>query len=216
VALKFVIIPVTHYQQNTSLLWCTETMQAAVVDPGDEVERILQRVKQVGVTLTQIFLTHGHMDHVGGARALAEALALPIIGPHKEDAFWLDQLPEQALRMGFTPQPPLKPTRWLQQGDTLTLGHETLQVLHCPGHTPGHVVFYHVASFTAWVGDVLFAGSIGRSDFPRGHYETLVKSIREQLWPLGDAVQFVPGHGPMSSFGEERRHNPFVADKRFG
>jgi hydroxyacylglutathione hydrolase len=214
--LNFTLIPVTHYQQNCSLIWCAATHKAAVVDPGGDVPLLLRRIAEQKVTVEQVLLTHGHMDHAGGARQLADELQVPIVGPHPDEAFWLDMLPDQARMMGFTPVPPLRPDRWLAEGETMTVGEQTLEVLHCPGHTPGHIVFFHRASATAWVGDVLFAGSIGRTDFPRGDYATLVQSIRGKLWPLGDQVRFIPGHGPMSTFGKERRDNAFVADKRFG
>lgn len=215
-ALEFELIPVTHYQQNCSLIWCSETLTAAVVDPGGEVSRIVKAITARKVRVEQILLTHGHMDHVGGAAELANALGVSIIGPHKDDAFWLNILPQQGQMMGFPPVPILHPERWLQEGDRVMVGAEELEVLHCPGHTPGHIVFVNRANALAWVGDVLFAGSIGRTDFPRGDYQTLVNAIRGKLWPLGDQFRFVPGHGPMSTIGAERRDNPFVADKRFG
>jgi hydroxyacylglutathione hydrolase len=214
--LEFSLIPVTHYQQNCSLIWCANSRSAAVVDPGGDVARIRREIDTRGVRVEQILLTHGHMDHVGGAAELAASLQVPIIGPHPEDAFWLQMLPQQAQMMGFPPVPPLQPQRWLHEGDRVKVGEQALEVLHCPGHTPGHIVFVHRASQTAWVGDVLFAGSIGRTDFPRGDHQTLISSIRNKLWPLGDQMRFVPGHGPMSTIGAERRDNPFVADKRFG
>lgn len=214
--LNFTLIPVTHYQQNCSLIWCEATGKGAVVDPGGDLPLILKRIEEQRVKVEQVLLTHGHMDHVGAARELADRLQVPIVGPHPEEAFWLNILPQQAQMMGFAPVPPLQPDRWLEEGDTVMVGKQVLEVLHCPGHTPGHIVFFHRGSDTAWVGDVLFAGSIGRTDFPRGDYDTLVKSIRSKLWPLGDQVQFIPGHGSMSTIGNERRNNPFVADKRFG
>lgn len=215
-ALEFKLIPVTHYQQNCSLIWCSKTRAAAVVDPGGDVPLIRRAIEARDVQVMQILLTHGHLDHVGAAAELAQLLGVPIIGPHPEDAFWLNMLPQQAQMMGFPPLPALQPQRWLQEGDRVMVGEETLEVLHCPGHTPGHLVFVNRNAGLAWVGDVLFAGSIGRTDFPRGDYQTLVNAIRSKLWPLGDEVRFVPGHGPMSTIGAERRDNPFVADKRFG
>lgn len=214
--LQYQIIPVTHYQQNCSLLWCDETLEAAVVDPGGDIARIQQAIAERGVKLVKILLTHGHLDHVGGATALAGITGLPIEGPHKDDLFWLQMLPQQAQMMGFASVEPFVPARFFVEGETVTFGRVTLAIYHCPGHTPGHIVFHHRESQLALVGDVLFRGSIGRTDFPRGNYEDLISSIRNKLWPLGDEVRFIPGHGPMSTFGEERRSNAFVADKRFG
>ncbi len=214
--MKFEIIPVTHYQQNCSLIWCEDTLKAALVDPGGDIDTILDGVKRAGVTVEKILLTHGHMDHVGASPQLALELGIPIIGPHKEDMFWLDRLPSEAPRMGFTPIPVFEPTEWLEEGDQVMVGEQALEVFHCPGHTPGHIVFFHRPTAVAWVGDVIFAGSIGRSDFPRGDYDALTQAIRGKLWPLGDHVRFVPGHGPMSTFGQERKTNRFVADKKFG
>lgn len=210
--MKAHIIPVTHFAQNCTLLVCTQTSRAAVVDPGGDIERIVAKARELGVTIEKILLTHGHIDHVGAAGALAERLGVSIEGPQREDAFWLDALNLQAQQFGFTAAQPVNPDRWLEQGDTVQFGDVTMQVRHCPGHTPGHVIFYHEPSHLALVGDVLFKGSIGRTDFPRGDHNQLLRSIREQLWPLGDDVQFIPGHGPVSTFGAERRSNPFVAD----
>ncbi len=214
--MKFQIIPVTPYQQNCTLMWCEETNKAAVVDPGGDLDLIEKAVADAGVELEKILVTHGHLDHAGGVAEMAAKHGLPIEGPHKEDAFWLDTLEQQAQQMGFPATSSFTPDRWLEQGDTVSVGNETLQVRHCPGHTPGHVILFHEPSKVAIVGDVLFQGSIGRTDFPRGDYDTLVSSIRNQLWPLGDDVQFIPGHGPTSTFGQERQTNAFVADKRFG
>ena len=210
--LQYKIIPVTPFQQNCTVFWCENTLQAAVVDPGGDIELISQVISQQGLTLTKVLLTHAHIDHAGATKAVSEKYGIPIEGPHKEDKFWIDLIPEQKSRFGFDHAEYFEPTRWLEQGDTVTVGEEELEVYFCPGHTPGHVVFYHRASQLAQVGDVLFRGSIGRTDFPRGDHATLIKSIRENLFPLGDMVRFIPGHGPMSTFGEERRSNPFVGD----
>ncbi|WP_346837636.1 MBL fold metallo-hydrolase [Microbulbifer sp. SAOS-129_SWC] len=215
-SLQFHTVPVTPFQQNCTLLWCEDSKRAAVVDPGGDIERILAAVAERGLKLEKILLTHGHLDHVGGTAALSTQLQLPVEGPHKDDAFWIEQLEMQTQRFGFPPVETFTPDRWLEQGDTVTVGDEVLEVYHCPGHTPGHVVFFHRPSQLALVGDVLFAGSIGRTDFPRSDHDALIRSIKENLWPLGDAVRFIPGHGPMSTFGQERQTNPFVADKRFG
>lgn len=214
--LKYKIIPVTHYQQNCCLLWCDETREAAVTDPGGDIQKILALVSELQLVLVKVLLTHGHLDHVGGASQLAALKKIPIIGPHKEDKFWLSSIPQQAQMMGFPPHQAFESTQYLQDGDQVKLGNQVLNVLHCPGHTPGHIVFYHQPSEMAWVGDVIFNGSIGRTDFPRGNFEDLIHSIRDKLFALGDQVTFVPGHGPLSTLGEERLHNPFVADKRFG
>ena len=210
--MDFEIIPVTPFQQNCTLLVCPATLAAAIVDPGGEPERILAAIERLRVVPVTILLTHGHLDHVGAAPELARALDLPIVGPHRDDAFWLDALPRQAQMFGFPPQEAFAPDRWLAAGDTVDVGRQQLEVLHCPGHTPGHVVFFHRPSQLAQVGDVLFRGSIGRTDFPRGNHADLVRSIREHLFPLGDAVRFIPGHGPMGTLGQERRSNPFVGE----
>ena len=206
------ILPVTPFAQNCTLLWCEETMKGAVVDPGGDIDEIVAAAAQLGVTLEEILLTHGHIDHAGGTAELVARLKIPVIGPQREDAFWIDQLPEQSHRFGFPHCEAFTPDRWLEDGDKVRVGNVILDVLHTPGHTPGHVCFFHPGSKLAIVGDVLFAGSIGRTDFPRGDHEALLRSIHEKLWPLGNDVDFVPGHGPMSTFGEERESNPFVAD----
>lgn len=213
--LQAAIIPVTPFEQNCSLLWCTATMKGAVIDPGGDLDRIQQAVEQHGVTLERILLTHGHIDHAGATAELAERSGLPIEGPHQGDQFWIDGLPEAGQQFGLNGRA-FTPDRWLTDGDTVGFGALTLDVLHCPGHTPGHVVFFHAPSLLAVVGDVLFHGSIGRTDFPRGDHDALIRSIREKLWPLGDGVTFIPGHGPASTFGEERRSNPFVGDHVLG
>ncbi|MBT9524935.1 MAG: MBL fold metallo-hydrolase [Rhizobacter sp.] len=207
---QYLTIPVTPFQQNCSLVWCSETMQAAVIDPGGELPRLLATADKLGLRLEQIWLTHAHIDHAGATGALARERGLPIIGPHEADQFWIDGLPQQSRMFGFPPAESFTPTRWLHDGDTVQVGHVTLQVRHCPGHTPGHVVFFEPTSQRAFVGDVLFAGGIGRTDFPQGDFDTLIRSITQRLWPMGDEVVFIPGHGEESSFGEERRHNPYV------
>jgi glyoxylase-like metal-dependent hydrolase (beta-lactamase superfamily II) len=203
-------IPVTPFAQNASLVFCPATRKAAVIDPGGDLPRLLAAAAELGVELEQIWLTHAHIDHAGGAGALARERGLPIIGPHVGDQFWIDGLPMQSRQFGFAPAEPFTPSRWLDDGDQVRVGDCVFDVRHCPGHTPGHVVFHHAAAKRAFVGDVLFAGSIGRTDFPGGDHDTLIDSITQRLWPMGDDTVFIPGHGPESSFGEERRHNPFV------
>lgn len=210
--MEYFVLPVTPFEQNCTLLWDPATRQAAVVDPGGDVADILAVVRGKQLQVEKVLLTHGHIDHVGGAAALAAQLGVPVEGPQREEAFWLEQLPEQCRMFGFPPTPALTPDRWLEEGDTVTVGGQRLEVVHTPGHTPGHVCFIHMPSKLALVGDVLFAGSIGRTDFPRGDHAALICAIREKLFPLGDDFEFIPGHGPMSTFGEERRNNPFVAD----
>jgi hydroxyacylglutathione hydrolase len=214
--LKFEVIPVTHYRQNCSLLWCEETREAAVIDPGGDIQKILALINRLQLVLVKVLLTHGHLDHVGGATRLASIANSPIIGPHKEDQFWLSRIPEDCAWMGFPPHEAFVPNLYLAEGDIVRIGNEQLNVIHCPGHTPGHIVFYHEPSQMAWVGDVIFNGGIGRTDFPRGNHDDLIRSIHDKLFALDDQVTFVPGHGPLSTIGEERLHNPFVADKRFG
>lgn len=214
--MKVFIVPVTPFQQNCSVLICERTNCAAFVDPGGDVERLEQVLTEQGATLEKILQTHAHIDHAGATAAVADAHGVPIEGPHREDQFLIDQLPEQSERYGFPPSSTFEPARWLDQGDTVTVGEEVLSVHHCPGHTPGHVVFFHAGLNLAIVGDVLFQGSIGRTDFPRGDFQTLIDSITNRLWPLGNDVQFIPGHGPMSTFGAERGSNPFVGDSALG
>lgn len=210
--LRYQTVPVTQFQQNCSIVWCDETQRAAVIDPGGDLPRIQAAAAKLGVKLEQIWLTHAHIDHAGGTGTLARTLGLPIIGPHEGDQYWIDGLAQQSVMFGFALAEPFKPTRWLHDGDTVTVGHSTLTVRHCPGHTPGHVVFHSAEAKRCFVGDVLFAGSIGRTDFPGGDHATLISSIRERLWPMGNDTIFIPGHGPESSFGAERRSNPFVRD----
>jgi len=212
--MRYTIIPVTPYQQNCTLLVCEQTNKAALVDPGGDLDVLLKEVKKQGVVLESILVTHGHLDHVGGVAELAEKLSLPVIGPHREDDFWIKQLAEQCRMFGFPESASFTPQRWLDDGDTVKVGNQVLQVIHCPGHTPGHVVFFSAEQRLALVGDVLFKGSIGRTDFPKGDYQTLIDSIQLKLWPLGEDVKFIPGHGPMSTFGAEMRSNPYVGAYR--
>ena len=215
-SIKVAIVPVTAYQQNCSIVKCEATGLAAIVDPGGDVERILAAVDQMGATVEKILLTHGHMDHCAASDVLRQQLSVPIEGPQREDAFWIEKLPQWCAMANFPMAEAFEPDRWLEQGDTVTVGAQTLKVFHCPGHTPGHVVFLHEGMRLAWVGDVIFQGSIGRTDFPRGNHEQLVASIRETLFPLGDDITFIPGHGPTSTLGQERQSYPFVADARYG
>ena len=208
--MKFRVIPVTPFEQNCTLLWCEKTLRGAVVDPGGDVPRILAAITEEGITVDKLLITHGHVDHAGGAAELAKKLNAPIEGPHAEDAFLLEELPGQSQRYGFPLAASFIPDRWLKDGDSVQIGEEMLLVLHTPGHTPGHVAFFDPTANLALVGDVLFRGSIGRSDFPRGDFDTLISSIREKLFPLGDNVAFIPGHGAMSTFGNERHTNPFL------
>ena len=209
--LKAMIIPVTPLQQNCTLLWCTRTMRAAFVDPGGDLPRLRAAAQQAGVTVEKILLTHGHIDHAGQAGILAKELGVKIEGPHEDDRFWIERLEDDGHKYGVVGEP-FESDRWLVDGDTVTVGELTFDVRHCPGHTPGHVVFHHPESKLALVGDVLFRGSIGRWDFPHGSLAQLIESITQRLWPMGDDTAFVPGHGPMSTFGHERRTNPLVSD----
>lgn len=207
------VVPVTPFQQNCSIIRAASG-KAAVVDPGGEADKILKAAEEFDARIEQIWLTHGHLDHAGGAEAVKRETGAPIIGPHKDDTFWLDDIANHWAQYG---KPGMgedcKPDQWLNDGDTLELDGVTFDVVYTPGHTPGHVVIYHNGARIAFVGDVLFAGSIGRTDFPRGDHQTLIDSITGKLWPLGADMQFVPGHGPTSTFGQERQNNPFVADK---
>ena len=210
--MKYRIIPVTPFAQNCTLLTCEKSNRAAIVDPGGDLSRILAALDESGASLERILVTHGHLDHAGAAAELAQRLSVPIEGPQRDDRFWIDGIPQQSKLYGFPDARAFTPSRWLEHGDKVRFGEIELDVLHCPGHTPGHVVFFHAPSRLALVGDVLFKGSVGRTDFPKGDSDTLISSIRSRLWPLGDDVAFIPGHGPMSSFGEERKNNPFCGD----
>jgi glyoxylase-like metal-dependent hydrolase (beta-lactamase superfamily II) len=210
--LKAMIIPVTPLQQNCTLFWCTRTMKGALVDAGGDLDRLLAAAADQGVTIEKLLVTHGHIDHCGGVGILAERLGVPIEGPHEEDRFWIDKLGTDGAKYGIEGRP-FEPDRWLDDGDQVTVGDLVLDVVFCPGHTPGHIIFHHAPSKLAMVGDVLFQGSIGRTDFPRGNHADLIASITKKLWPLGDETAFVPGHGPMSTFAHERAGNPYVADR---
>ena len=210
--MQAVVIPVTPFAQNCSLVWCPRTLEAAVIDPGGDLDKVLAEVTKRGLRLTKILLTHAHVDHAGATAELARRQSLPIVGPHRGDQFWIDGLPQQGRMFGFGECETFEPDQWLEDGDRVRVGDVEFEVRHCPGHTPGHVVFFSAADRLAFVGDVLFQGSIGRTDFPGGDHATLLRAIREKLFTLGDDVRFVPGHGPMSTFGEERRSNPFVGE----
>ncbi len=210
--MNYHIIPVTAFAQNCSLIWGEGSKEAALIDPGGDAELIKREVAEKGVTVTQILLTHGHLDHVGAAAELAEYYQVPVIGPQREDEFWLQGLPAQSRMFGLDECQPLTPNRWLEEGDSVSVGNITLQVLHTPGHTPGHVVFFAPESRLVISGDVLFKGGVGRSDFPKGDHATLIASIKDKMLPLGDDVTFIPGHGPLSTLGYERLHNPFLQD----
>jgi len=211
--MKFSIVPVTPFQQNSTLVWDETTLQGAVVDPGGDLERIIGVAEQNGVTIEKILATHGHVDHVGAVMDLSELLDIPIEGPHIDDLFWINRLPEDAEKYGFPKSRSFVSNRWLENEDKIEIGTMKLSVRHCPGHTPGHVIFFHEPSKLAIVGDVLFQGSIGRTDFPKGDLPTLLSSIKNRLWPLGRDVSFIPGHGPMSTFADERQSNPYVGDE---
>jgi hydroxyacylglutathione hydrolase len=208
--IKATIIPVTSFEQNCTLIWNEDNLRGAVIDPGGDMDQILEIIQQRKVQVEIILITHAHLDHAGATAALAEKLGVPIEGPHPDDQFLIDQMEQQAHMFGFPPVKAFTPTRWLHDGDTVSFGGETMKVIHTPGHTPGHVVFVHEGAHLAIVGDVLFAGSIGRTDFPRGDYNALMHSIKDKLFPLGENYRFICGHGPMSTFGQEMRTNPFV------
>ncbi len=210
--LRLAVVPVTPFRQNCSVLWDAATLRGAVVDPGGDLDQVLSVVAREGITLEKILLTHAHIDHAGATTELKRRSGVPVEGPHAGDRFWIDGLGEQGRMFGIPSEGPFEPDRWLADGDRVMVGGLTLEVLHCPGHTPGHVVFFHAPSRFAIVGDVLFQGSIGRTDFPGGDRAALIRSIRGKLFPLGDDVRFLPGHGPLSAFGDERRTNPYVCD----
>jgi glyoxylase-like metal-dependent hydrolase (beta-lactamase superfamily II) len=211
--MQFEILPVTAFEQNCSLVIDPQTRKAAFIDPGGDIDDLQQAALDAGVQVEKILLTHGHIDHCGQAGILAKRLGVPIEGPHRDDDFWIQQLKTQGMMFGMGGAETFTPDRWLEEGDTVSVGLETMSVVHCPGHTPGHVVFVHGQDRLAFVGDVLFAGSIGRTDFPKGNLNQLLDSIKTKLFPLGDDIRFVPGHGPMSTFGQERQTNPYVGGR---
>ena len=208
--LQYLTVPVTPFQQNCSIVWCDTTKEAALIDAGGDIPVLLAEIARLGLTLKALWVTHAHIDHAGAVGELADTYALPIVGPHTGDQFWIDGLAQQSVMFGFPPAQPFTPTRWLKDGDTMQIGNETLNVRHCPGHTPGHVVFHAPQIDRVFVGDVLFAGSIGRTDFPQGDHDQLIDSITQRLWPMGDQTVFIPGHGPESTLGRERSSNPYV------
>lgn len=214
--LEIRIIPVTPLQQNTSLIWSTQTMEGVFIDPGGETDRLMAAAQEFGVKVVAVWLTHGHLDHAGAATEIKERTGCPIIGPHKDDQWLLDEIEDQGAKYGIADGRNVQPDQYLQEGDELELDGMKFGVTHCPGHTPGHVVIYQSAGKLAFVGDVLFRGSIGRTDFPRGDHQQLIDSITGKLWPLGADMRFVPGHGPLSTFGQERIDNPYVADNVTG
>jgi hydroxyacylglutathione hydrolase len=211
--IQALITPVTPLQQNCTLVWCARTLKAAIIDPGGEVDRLQAIIKDRGLELEKIWITHGHLDHAGGAHELKRRTGVPIEGPHPDDAFWIDDITDSGVKWGMPEARSFVTDRWLADGDRVQVGEAVFEVYHCPGHTPGHVIFFQREARFAQVGDVLFQGAIGRWDFPRGDHDQLIASITDRLWPLGDDVQFVPGHGPMSTFGAERRSNPYVSDR---
>jgi glyoxylase-like metal-dependent hydrolase (beta-lactamase superfamily II) len=211
-ALRVAVIPVTPFQQNCSLVWETASGRGVVIDPGGDLDRVLAMAEREHVRIERILITHAHVDHAAATAELKRKLAVPVEGPHEGDRYWIDLLQQSAAQYGFACEGPFEPDRWLHDGDTVNIGEQVLDVVHCPGHTPGHVVFIHRPSRFAIVGDVIFQGSIGRTDFPRGNHADLIHSIRDKLFPYGDDITFLPGHGPTSTFGAERRSNPYVSD----
>lgn len=212
IAMKAAIIPVTPFEQNCSLLWNAETMAGAVVDPGGDVEQIIAAIQEVGVTVEKIVLTHGHIDHAGGAAELKEKLGgvVPIEGPHRADAFLLRGLAAQGRQYGIAGSRNVEPDRWLDEGDVLEIGGQAFEIKHCPGHSPGSLVYINHAQKFILMGDVLFRGSIGRTDFPYGDHDALISAIKSKLLTLDDGYGFLCGHGPGSTIGLERRSNPYI------
>ena len=214
--LRYQIIPVTPFQQNCTVFWNEETKKGAVVDPGGDLSLLDKFIDEQGIEIEKILVTHGHLDHAGAVADMAKARQVPIIGPHIEDKFWIDGMPQAAAQYGLPEAYAFEPDQWLEHGDTVEAAGATFDVVHAPGHTPGHVVFVQKDDKIAMVGDVLFQGSIGRTDFPKGDYQQLIDSITQRLWPLGPDITFIPGHGPTSTFGQEKQTNPFVSDMALG
>jgi len=208
--MKYEILPVTAFNQNCSLIWCERTYQAALIDPGGDADKLIAAIKHKKVNINKILLTHGHLDHVGAAAQLAKNFQVSIHGAAVEDRFLLEKLPIQSKMFGLDECQPFEPTCWLKEGDKITIGDIKLMVLHCPGHTPGHIVFINQKDRLALVGDVIFRGSVGRTDFPLSDHAQLISSIKNKLLPLGDDITFIPGHGKISTFGYERKNNPFI------
>ena len=211
--MKYTIIPVTPFMQNCQVIWDENTLDAVVVDPGGEAEKLISAIESRGLTLTKILLTHGHSDHIGASAILYKHFSVPIYGPQKEDAFWIENLAEQNAMFYIGECPDFTPDYWLEEGNKVTCGGITFDVLHCPGHTPGHIIFVNHDDKLISMGDVLFKGGVGRSDFPRGNHQDLIASIKNKVLPLGDDYQFIPGHGPMSNLGFERKTNPFLQNE---
>ncbi|HBO23677.1 MAG TPA: hypothetical protein DD649_12430 [Providencia sp.] len=212
--MKYTIIPVTPFMQNCHVIWDENSMEAVIVDPGGEAEKLISAIESRGLKLTKILLTHGHSDHIGASATLSKHFSVPIHGPQKEDAFWIENLAEQNAMFYIGDCPDFTPDYWLEEGDKITCGDISFDVLHCPGHTPGHIIFVNHADKLISMGDVLFKGGVGRSDFPRGNHQDLISSIKNKVLPLGDDYQFIPGHGPMSNLGHERQTNPFLQDEQ--
>lgn len=208
--MQYQIIPVTSYQQNCSLIWCEETLKAALIDPGGDTDKLIAVIESKNLHLEKIILTHGHLDHVGGAGIISKQCGVPIIGPHKDDAFWLEWIPGQAEMFGFPPVEIFTPDQWLNEGDQIQVGSINLKVIHIPGHTPGHVVLLEENAKLLFGGDIIFKGSIGRTDFPKGNHDDLINNINQKLFILDDDITIIPGHGPNTTIGEEKRTNPYL------
>jgi glyoxylase-like metal-dependent hydrolase (beta-lactamase superfamily II) len=211
--LQVKIVPVTAFAQNCSIVWDDDSKQAVLIDAGGDAQKLQQEVETLGLTVQALWVTHGHLDHVGAVGELARVWQVPVIGPQQEDQFWLDALQDVSVRYGFPVPEPVHVTQWLEGGEILTLGEHEFEVRYAPGHTPGHVMFYSAEYGLLWTGDVLFKGSIGRTDFPRGNHQQLLDSIQRECFSLPDDTQFISGHGPISTIGHEKQFNPFVASK---